>query len=324
MNIFYPVQLFADWLTYSVFKIIPETLLASAVNFFIFDTIKIFLLLAVIIFTVSIIRSYLPPEKIRAVLSSEKKYFGNVLASLLGIITPFCTCSAIPLFIGFLEAGVPLGTTFSFLVASPMINEVALVLLLGMFGWKIALLYIISGLVISILSGIIIGKLKVENLVEDYAPNKCKCGANQSSTLMNWKERIDYAADYTAGIIKKVWIYVVIGIGIGAWIHGYVPTDFLAQYAGADKWYAVPLAVVIGIPLYSNAAGIIPLVSALTEKGVALGTTLAFMMAVTALSLPEFMILKKVMKTKLILIFAGIVGAGIIFTGYLFNFILGA
>jgi len=321
MNIFYPVQLFADWLTYSVFKIIPETLLAGAVNFFIFDTIKILLLLAVIIFVVSIIRSFLPPEKIRAILSSEKKYFGNVLASLLGIITPFCTCSAIPLFIGFLEAGVPLGITFSFLVASPMINEVALVLLLGMFGWKIALLYIFSGLVISILSGIIIGKLKVENLVAEFVYK-----SNQNGKLLlpslSWGQRIAYAKNYTIGIIKKVWIYVVIGIGIGAWIHGYVPTDFLAQYAGADKWYAVPLAVVIGIPLYSNAAGIIPLVSALTEKGVALGTTLAFMMAVTALSLPEFMILKKVMKTKLILIFAGIVGVGIIFTGYLFNFII--
>ncbi len=305
------IKLFADWVTYSVFNITPETLLAEAVDFFIYDTIKIFLLLAVIIFIVSIIRSFLPPEKIRTILSSEKKYFGNVLASLLGIVTPFCTCSAIPLFLGFLEAGVPLGTTFSFLVASPMINEVALVLLLGMFGWKIAVLYIVSGLVISILSGIVIGHLKVENLVEEFVSKGNKNGMLQLPSL-TWKQRIDYARNYTIGIIKKIWIYVVIGIGIGAWIHGYVPTDFLAQYASADKWYAVPLAVLVGIPLYSNAAGVIPLVGVLTEKGVAIGTSLAFMMAVTALSLPEFMILKKIMKMKLILIFAGVVGIGII------------
>ena len=321
MNIFYPIQLFADWLTYSALAIEPKTLLANAVDFFVFDTIKIILLLVVIIFTVSLIRSFLPPEKIRKILSQEKKYFGNVLAALLGIITPFCTCSAIPLFLGFLEAGVPLGTTFSFLVASPMINEVALVLLLGMFGWKIALIYIISGLVISIVSGIIIGELKVENLVEDFAH---KNGSNGQLELpkMKWKERVKYAKNYTFDIINNVWPYIIIGVGLGAWIHGYVPTDFLAQYAGAGKWYAVPLAVLIGIPLYSNAAGIIPLVGVLTEKGVSIGTSLAFMMAVTGLSLPEFMILKKVMKIKLILIFASVVGAGIIFTGYLFNWIL--
>jgi hypothetical protein len=321
MNLFYPIQLFADWLTYSVLAIEPKTLLADAVGFFVFDTIKIFLLLAVIIFSVSIVRSYLPPEKIRKILSQEKKYFGNVLAALLGIITPFCTCSAIPLFLGFLEAGVPLGTTFSFLVASPMINEVALVLLLGMFGWKIALLYIVSGLLIAIFSGIIIGHLKVENLVEDFAHKN-----NQSGQLelpkMTWKQRVKYARNYTGNIISNVWPYIIIGVGLGAWIHGYAPTDFLAQYAGADKWYAVPLAVLVGIPLYSNAAGIIPLVGVLTEKGVSIGTSLAFMMAVTGLSLPEFLILKKVMKVKLILIFASVVGVGIIFTGYLFNWIL--
>ncbi|KKP79492.1 MAG: hypothetical protein A2271_02495 [Candidatus Moranbacteria bacterium RIFOXYA12_FULL_35_19] len=315
------LKIFADWLTYSIFNLTPETLLAEAVNFFIFDTIKIFILLAVIIFSVSIIRSFLPPEKIRAILSSEKKYFGNILASLLGIITPFCTCSAIPLFLGFLEAGVPLGTTFSFLVASPMINEVALILLLGMFGWKIALLYIVSGLVISFFSGIIIGHLKVENLVEEFV-YKNKVNKQLELPKLDWKQRINYAKNYTLNIIKKVWLYIIIGISIGAWIHGYVPTDFLTHYAGADKWYAVPLAVLIGIPLYSNVAGIIPLVGVLTEKGVSIGTSLAFMMSVTALSLPEFMILKKVMKIKLILIFAGIVGTGIVLTGYLFNFIL--
>lgn len=312
----------ADWLTYQVFNIAPDTLLAEAVNFFIEDTIKIFLLLVVIIFTVSIIRSFLPPERIRDILSSEKKYFGNVLASLLGIITPFCTCSAIPLFLGFLEAGVPLGTTFSFLVASPMINEVALVLLFGLFGWKIALLYIASGLAIAIFSGIVIGHLKVENLVEEFV-YKNKHSRQFQLPELSWKQRIDYAKNYTLGIIKKVWIYILIGVSLGAWIHGYVPTDFLAQYASADKWYAVPLAVLVGIPLYSNAAGVIPLVGVLSEKGVSMGTSLAFMMAVTGLSFPEFMILKKVMKVKLIVIFASIVGLGIIFTGYLFNIVLG-
>jgi len=321
MSIFYPVQLFADWLTYDIFGIVPKTLLASAVNFFIFDTIKIFILLSVIIFAVSIIRSYLPPEKIRSILSRKNRFFGNSLAAVLGIITPFCSCSAVPLFLGFVQAGVPLGTTFSFLVASPMINEVALVLLLGLFGWGIALTYIVSGLVIAIFSGLVIGKIKVENLVEPFVfQNTIKGGIELPK--MTRKERIDYAKDYTLDILKKVWPYILIGIGVGAWIHGYVPADFLAQYAGSDKWYAVILAVLIGIPLYSNAAGVIPLVSALTEKGVAMGTTLAFMMAVTALSLPEFMILKRVMKTKLILIFAGVVGIGIIFTGYLFNALL--
>jgi len=321
MNIFYPVQLLADYFTTSILLIDLSSRLGEVTSYFIYDTIKIFILLFVIIFFVSIIRSYLPPEKIRAILSHKNKYVGNVLASLLGIITPFCSCSAIPLFLGFIQAGVPLGTTFSFLVASPMINEVALVLLLGLFGWKIAFIYIISGLFVAILSGIIIDKLKIEDLVEPFVYQNSING-NINLPIMSSKERINYALDYTKDIIKKVYLYILIGVGIGAYIHGYLPADFLAQYAGADKWYAVPLAVLIGIPLYSNAAGVIPLVSALTEKGVAMGTTLAFMMSVTALSLPEFMILKKVMKIKLILIFASIVGFGIILTGYLFNTIL--
>ncbi len=289
--------------------------------FFIYDTIKIFILLSAIIFVVAVIRSFLPPAKIRSILSRQHQYTGNVLASLLGIITPFCSCSAIPLFLGFIQAGVPLGITFSFLIASPMINEVALVLLLGLFGWKIALIYILSGLTIAIIAGIFISKIKVENLIEPFVYGQT---INPEIILSNakWPDRFSYAKNYTWDIIKQVWPYLLIGISLGAWIHGYAPTDFLTKYAGADKWYAVPFAVLIGVPLYSNAAGIIPLVGALTEKGVAMGTSLAFMMAVTALSLPEFMILKRVMKIKLILIFAGIVGAGIIFTGYLFNFIL--
>jgi uncharacterized protein len=321
MNLFYPVQTFADWLTYRLLAITPETLLAHTVNFFIFDTLKIFILLVIIIFIVSLIRSYLPPEKIRFILSHKNKYVGNILASLLGIITPFCTCSAIPLFLGFIQAGVPLGVTFSFLVASPMINEVALILLLGMFGWQIALIYIVSGLVIAILSGIIIDQLKVENLIESFVYQNTLNGETKLTSLST-KQRVVYAQNYTLDILNKVWPYIILGVGLGAWIHGYVPADFLASLAGADKWYAVPLAVLIGIPLYSNAAGIIPLVGTLTEKGVAMGTALAFMMAVTALSLPEFMILKRIMKTKLILIFATIIGLGIIFTGYLFNIIL--
>jgi len=224
------------------------------------------------------------------------------------------------MFLGFVEVGVPLGITFSFLVASPMINEVALVLLLGMFGFKIAAIYVVSGLIIAIISGLIIGNLKVENLVEDFVyKNK---GKQLDLPKLDFRQRIFYAKNYTMNIVKQVWLFILIGIGIGAFIHGYVPTDFLAKYAGSGNWYAVPLAVLVGIPLYSNAAGIISLVSVLVEKGVSIGTVLAFMMAVTGLSLPEFMILKRVMKTKLILIFAGVVGIGIIITGYLFNLII--
>lgn len=320
MSIFYPFEVFANFLTYKIFHVLPETRLADVVNYFIYDVLKIFLLLVVIIFVVAILRSFLSPKKIRSFLSRRNEYVGNVLASLIGIITPFCTCSAVPLFLGFIEAGVPLGVTFSFLVASPMINEVAIILLLGMFGWKVALIYIVSGLFIAIFSGIFIGRLKPERLIEsfDYRELKeAKFGVN-----MSWNARIKYAAGYAFGILRKVWIYVVVGIGVGAWIHGYVPADFFTVITSAGEWYAVPVAVILGIPLYSNAAGIIPLVSALVEKGVGIGTALSFMMAVTALSLPEFMILKRIMKVKLIFIFALVIGVGIIFTGYLFNYIL--
>jgi len=277
-------------------------------------------LLAVIIFFVSFIRTFFPPEKTRAILSHKHRFMGNVLAALLGIVTPFCSCSAVPLFLGFIEAGVPLGTTFSFLVASPMINEVALVMLWGLFGWKIALIYIGSGLVIAVISGIVIGKLKVENLVENIDQRKPSCCAKELGR--SFRKRIAFSYDYTKNMLDKIWPYVLIGIGVGAWIHGYVPADLLAKYAGKDNWLAVPFAAIVGIPLYSNAAGVIPLVSALTEKGVAMGTALAFMMAVTGLSLPEFLILRRVMKPKLLLIFASVVGIGIIITGYLFNYII--
>ncbi|MCX5696287.1 MAG: permease [Candidatus Omnitrophica bacterium] len=309
-----------NWLVFDVLKMRQGSLFSEALNFFLYDTIKIFFLLTGIIFVVAIIRTFFSPEKTRAILSKSQGYWGNVLAALLGIVTPFCSCSAVPLFLGFLEAGVSLGVTFSFLVASPMINEVALVMLWGLFGWKISFIYIGSGLAIAIFSGIVIGKLKVEGLVEQLAHVKQGCCAQSIS--MAFKDRIAYAKEYTGNILKSIWLFVIIGIGLGAWIHGYVPADFLARYAGRENWFAVPLATLIGIPLYSNAAGVIPLVSALTEKGVAMGTALSFMMAVTALSLPEFIILRKAMKLKLLVIFASVVGIGIIFTGYMFNFIL--
>ncbi len=314
------IKVFADWLVFDVFKMAPDVLLTEALRFFIYDTIKIFLLLTVIIFIVSVIRSFFPPEKIRAILTHEKKYIGNIVAAALGIVTPFCTCSAIPLFLGFINAGVPLGVTFSFLVSSPMVNEVALVMLWGLFGWKIALIYIASGLGIAIISGIIIGRLNIEHLLEkiEYKNNPCCASVH----TLGIRERIKFSWGHTGEIISGIWLFVIIGIGIGAWMHGFIPTDFLAKSAGRDNWFAVPVATMIGIPLYSNAAGVIPLVSVLTEKGVAMGTALAFMMAVTGLSLPEFMILRKVMKLKLLFIFAGVVGAGIIFTGYIFNMVI--
>ncbi len=318
---FKPVQLLADWLTYAVFGLGQNTLAGGAVNFFVFDTIKIFILLAGIIFAVSVIRTFLPPSKIREIILKKSRFSGHLWAAGLGIITPFCTCSAIPLFLGFVQTGIPLGVTFSFLVASPMINEVALVMLFGMFGVKIALLYAVSGYIIAVISGLIIGKLDLEHLLEGFDLSK-RIQNVAFGTDMPWAERFSFAREYTLDILKTVWPYVLIGIGIGAWIHGYVPENFLARWAGADKWYAVPLATLVGIPLYSNAAGVIPLVSALTEKGVALGTTLAFMMAVTGLSLPEFLILRRVMKIKLLFIFFGIVGAGIMFTGFLFNYVM--
>lgn len=312
--------MFIKQLVFRIFNFPAGSYLGEVISFFIYDVIKIFLLLLVIIFTISVIRTFFSPEKTRAILSHNNKLVGNIIASLLGIVTPFCTCSAIPLFLGFINAGVPLGVTFSFLVASPMINEIALVMLWGMFGFKIALIYVISGLIIAIISGFVIGKLKLDYLLEKIEPeNKLSKGLGFK---LNFIDRLIIAKNYTLSIIKRIWIFIIIGIGLGAWIHGYVPTDFLAKIAGRSNWLAVPLATLIGIPLYSNAAGIIPLVSALTEKGVSIGTALAFMMAVTGLSLPEFLILRRIMKVRLILIFAGIVGAGIVFTGYLFNFIL--
>ncbi len=311
---------FADYLVFDLFAITPGTHMGEALNFFIYDTLKIFFLLTVIIFAVAVIRSWFPPERTKRILSHKREYVGNVMAALLGVVTPFCSCSAVPLFIGFVESGVPLGVTFSFLISSPMVNEVAFIMLWGMFGWKIALLYIGTGLLVAIVSGIVIGRLKMEKHVQDYVW-EMRVG-NTEIAEQNWQERISYARKYTLGLLKKIWPYVVVGIGIGGFIHGYVPQDFLARWAGRDNPFAVPVAVALGVPLYSNAAGVIPIVQALTAKGMAMGTVLAFMMAVTALSLPEAIILKNVLKNRLLAVFFGTVAVAITMVGYLFNAIL--
>ncbi len=310
----------ADSLVYQVLGIKQGTMLGEALDFFLYDTIKVFLLLTVIIFVVAVIRSFFPPERARKLLRHRREYVGNFLAACLGIVTPFCSCSAIPLFIGFVEAGLPLGVTFSFLIASPTVNEVALVMLWGLFGWRIALLYTATGVIIAIFGGIIIGKLRLEHLVEAYI-YQIKMGECETS-VPTWKERFSYARAYTKDILRRVWLFVLIGIGIGAWIHGYVPMDFVVKYAGPGNPFAVIVAVLIGIPLYSNAAGTIPIVQALVEKGLPMGTALAFMMSIVAISTPELIILRKVIKPRLIAIFAGIVAVSIIIIGYLFNMIL--
>ncbi|NVN92899.1 MAG: permease [Desulfuromonadales bacterium] len=310
----------ADYLTFDLMGLTPGTRAGEALDFFLYDTTKIFLLLTTIIFVVAIIRSSFPPERTKRILSHKREYIGNVLAALLGVVTPFCSCSAVPLFIGFVESGVPLGVTFSFLISSPMVNEVALIMLWGLFGWKIALIYIGSGLLVAIVAGIIIGRLKMEKHVQDYVW-EMQVG-NAEITIMTFREKIDYAREYTLDLLKKIWPYVVVGVGLGAFIHGYVPQDFLARWAGRDNPFAVPVAVALGVPLYSNAAGVIPIVHALMEKGMAIGTVLSFMMAVTALSLPEAIILSNVLKKPLLATFFGIVALAIVCVGYLFNAIL--
>jgi len=315
------LKIVAEFIVANLFFISPATYLFGVVSYFIYDVIKILILLTIIIFVVSVLRTFLPKEKIRAILARRHPLWAHLLAGLFGIITPFCSCSAVPLFLGFVEAGVPLGATFTFLVSSPMVNEIALALLFSMFGWKIAGIYLLSGLFIAMVSGAIIGRFKPESFIYNLSGDVKSCAGAEGKNA-TWQDRLIYGRDYTLRILRKVWPYIILGVGAGAFIHGYVPAGLLAQYAGADKWYAVPLAVLIGIPLYSNAAGVIPLVSALTEKGVAIGTALALMMAITALSLPEFMILKRIMKTKLIVIFAAVVGVGIMFVGYLFNWII--
>ena len=315
------LQLFADWLTYSIMGLVQGSPLASSVNFFIYDTIKVTLLLAVIVFAVAVVRTFITPQKVKKWVAGRTEGVGNILAALLGIPTPFCSCSAVPLFIGFVESGVPLGITFSFLIASPLINEVAAAMLLAMFGWQIALIYIVSGLVIAIVAGIIIGRLHLESDVEEFV-YKCKMHDNPDKP-MTWNDRFAFAKSESKEITLKVLPYILLGIGIGAVIHGYAPADFLVNIAGPGNPLAVPIAVLIGIPLYSNAAGMIPIMEVLTAKGMAMGTALAFMMAVIGLSLPEMVILRKVIKVRLLAIFAVILFLSFTMTGYLFNAILG-
>jgi uncharacterized protein len=310
-----------DFFVYRVLQLDKSAHLTEAIRFFLYDTPKVLILLTVIVFVVGIIRSYFSPEKTRKALEGKPLFLGNVMAASLGIVTPFCSCSAIPLFLGFVESGIPLGVTFSFLVAAPMINEVALVLLFGLFGWKTALLYAGTGLIIAIVSGWVICRLKVERFVEEWV-YEIKAGDFQMEEVkVTFHDRIQ--AGYTAviDIVSKVWIYIVAGIAVGAAVHGYVPENFMASFMGKEAWWSVPLAVLIGVPLYSNAAGIIPILQALLEKGASLGTALAFMMSVIGLSLPEMVILKKVIKLPLIVIFISVVATGIMIVGFLFNLI---
>jgi hypothetical protein len=319
--IYHYLQPLTDWFIDSVLGLEKGKHFTEALRFFIFEMPKVLMLLALIIFFVGIIRSYFSPERTRKMLEGKSTFTGNIMASLLGIVTPFCSCSAIPLFLGFVESGVPLGVTFSFLIAAPMINEVAVILLFGMFGWKVALIYVLTGLTIAIVAGWIIGKLKLEHWVQDWV-YKTRIGNNDvTEEKQKLTERIQFGYQAVKDIVGKVWIYVAIGIAVGAGAHGYVPQEFMASLMGKSTWYSVPLSILIGIPLYSNAAGIVPIVSVLIEKGASLGTSLAFMMAVIGLSLPEMIILKKVLKLPLILAFIGIVATGILIVGYLFNFI---
>jgi uncharacterized protein len=296
--------------------------LGGALQFFLYDTPKVLLLLTAVVFVMGMINSYFTPERTRALLAGRTEGVANVMAASLGIVTPFCSCSAVPLFIGFVQAGVPLGVTFSFLISAPMVNEVALVLLFGLFGWKIAALYLGLGLTVAIVAGWVIGRLKMEAYLEDWVRDMPKVQAAVGSDGMNLVDRIEGGFASVCEIVGKVWPYILAGIAIGAAIHGWVPQDFMASFMGKDAWWSVPLAVVIGVPMYTNAAGIIPIVQALLAKGAALGTVLAFMMSVIALSLPEMIILRKVLKLRLIATFVGVVATGILIVGYVFNLVL--
>jgi len=312
----------SGWITYSLLHIRQGSHLGASVEFFFYDTPKVMMLLFLVVFGVGIIRSFFTPEKTRAVLSGKSEFAGNVLAALLGIVTPFCSCSAVPLFIGFVTAGVPLGVTFSFLISAPMVNEIALGLLYGLLGWKIAAIYMGTGLFIAISAGWVIGRLDLENHIEDWVTQNNFTAAQMEEKKLSWMDRIIYGWDAVREIIGRVWIYVILGIAVGAGIHGFVPQGVMASVMGKGSWWSVPLSVAIGVPMYSNAAGIIPVVEALLGKGAALGTVLAFMMSVIALSLPEMVILRKVLKPRLIATFIGVVGCGILFVGYLFNMII--
>jgi uncharacterized membrane protein YraQ (UPF0718 family) len=312
----------ADWVTYSLFGLARSTHLSSAVEFFVFETPKVLMLLTLVVFGVGIVRSFFTPQRTRAILAGKRESAGNVMAALLGVVTPFCSCSAVPLFIGFVTTGVPLGVTFSFLISAPMVNEVALVLLFGLFGWRVAAIYAGTGLFIAIVAGWVIGRLRLERHVEPWVYATNLGDVRSPEEKLSWGARARLGKDAVRGIVGKVWPYVIAGIAVGAGIHGYVPENFMASIMGKGAWWSVPLAVLIGVPMYSNAAGIIPIVQALLGKGAALGTVLAFMMSVIGLSLPETIILRKVLRPRLIAVFVGIVAAGILIVGYVFNMIM--
>lgn len=311
----------SEWLV-SLLPIDRQSSLGGAIQFFLYDTPKVLLLLTGVVFVMGMINSYFTPERTRVILAGRSEGVGNIMAASLGIVTPFCSCSAVPLFIGFVQAGVPLGITFSFLISAPMVNEVALTLLFSMFGWKVAGLYLFLGLSVAIVSGWVIGKLKLENYLEDWVKNMPKTVASVDVDQLTLSDRIESGKASVKEIVTKVWPYIIVGIGVGAGIHGYVPEDFMASLMGKEAWWSVPVAVMIGVPMYTNAAGIIPIVEALLAKGAALGTVLAFMMSVIALSFPEMIILRKVLKLRLIIIFASIVAIGILMVGYIFNAVL--
>lgn len=312
-----------DWLLGDVVGLDLAGRLGSGIHFFFYDSVKIALLLVGIIFLVTVLRSFMSVERTRALLGGKREGLGNVMAAGLGVVTPFCSCSAVPAFIGFVAAGVPLGVTMSFLIASPLINEVAIALLFGLFGPGPTLMYVGAGLVIAIVAGFVLGRLRMERWVEPFVFETRLGGKVIDSTAgLTWDDRIQMGVEEVVTILKKIWPFLLVGIGLGAVIHGWAPEDFFATYAGADNPFAVLIAVAIGVPLYSNAAGVLPLVDALYDKGLPMGTLLAFMMAVVALSLPELILLRRVLKPRLIATFVGIVAAGIVAVGYLFNAVL--
>lgn len=313
---------FSHFFAFSLLGLEQGSHLGEAVQFFVYDTPKVMMLLTLIVFVIGMIRSFFTQERTRRYLAGKRESGGNVMAALLGIVTPFCSCSAVPLFLGFVQAGIPLGVTFSFLIAAPMVNEIALVLLYGLLGWKIAALYLGTGLMIAIVAGWVIGRFKLENWIEDWVQELRAGEAVVVEEKLTLTDRIDRGREAVREIVGKVWPYVIAGIGVGGLIHGYVPETFMASIMGKDAWWSVPAAVLAGIPMYSNAAGIVPVVEALLGKGAALGTVLAFMMSVIALSLPEMVILRKVLKPQLIAVFIGVVGMGILCTGFLFNLII--
>ncbi|MCP4354055.1 MAG: permease [Proteobacteria bacterium] len=312
----------SSWATYTLLQIEKGSHIGSSIEFFLYDTPKVMMLLFIVVFGVGMIRSFFTPEKTRAFLSGKSEFAGNVFAALLGIITPFCSCSAVPLFIGFVTAGVPLGVTFSFLISAPMVNEIALGLLYGLLGWKVAAIYLGTGLFIAISAGWVIGRLKLEDHVEDWVKQSNASALTMEEESLTLNDRIIYGWDAVKEIFGRVWLYVILGIAVGAGIHGFVPESVMAGIMGKESWWSVPLSVLIGVPMYSNAAGVIPVVEALLGKGAALGSVLAFMMSVIALSLPELVILRKVLKPKLIAVFVVVVSSGILLVGYLFNLIL--